>query len=137
MIAKEHAKLRVLRQNPPVGSEPSRANRVKDKATQGVASSWHFLGPHYREPVPSSFVSEFWTGGFLHAPTCGLAPNCSGFPARDYSGKTLETTWPGFDRGGINPYLILWRGACPSWLSLTNGDPCSTQILILHYGTKS
>jgi hypothetical protein len=34
------------RQNPPVRSKPPRANRARDKATQGVASSWHFLGPH-------------------------------------------------------------------------------------------
>jgi hypothetical protein len=32
-------KLRVLRQNPPVGSAPPRANRARDKATQRVVSS--------------------------------------------------------------------------------------------------
>jgi hypothetical protein len=44
MIADGLAKLRVLRQNPPIGSAPPRANRVRDKATQRVASRWHFLG---------------------------------------------------------------------------------------------
>jgi hypothetical protein len=34
-------------------------------------------------------------------PPCGLAPSHSGFPARDYLGKTCKTTWFGFDhRGG-------------------------------------
>jgi hypothetical protein len=38
-----HAKLRVLRQNPLVGSEPPRANRARDKVIQRVANSWNFL----------------------------------------------------------------------------------------------
>jgi hypothetical protein len=35
----------VSRQNRPVGSAPPRADRVRDKATQWVASSWHTRGP--------------------------------------------------------------------------------------------
>jgi hypothetical protein len=35
----------VSRQNRPVGSAPPRADRVRDKATQWVASSWHIRGP--------------------------------------------------------------------------------------------
>jgi hypothetical protein len=37
--------LRVRRQNPPVRLEPPRATRPRDKATQGVASSWHIWSP--------------------------------------------------------------------------------------------
>jgi hypothetical protein len=40
-------------------------------------------------------------------------------------------------RGGISPCLILWRGACPSWLSHLNDDPGSSQILSQHCGAKS
>jgi hypothetical protein len=39
MIVVGLPKLRVLRQNPPPGSTPPRANRGKDKATQRVVSS--------------------------------------------------------------------------------------------------
>jgi hypothetical protein len=38
---------------------------------------------------------------------------------------------------GIGPSLVLWRGACPGWLSHVNGGPGSTQILTRHYGAKS
>jgi hypothetical protein len=38
--------------------------------------------------------------------------------------------------GGINPCLILWRGARPSLHSPPNGDPVSTQILTQHCGAK-
>jgi hypothetical protein len=37
--------LRVLRRNPPVGSESPRVNRARDKATHGVANSWRFPRP--------------------------------------------------------------------------------------------
>jgi hypothetical protein len=57
-IAEGPVKLRVPRQNQPVEAEPLRANRVRDKATQGVASSWHFLGPYRGDITPLSFVSE-------------------------------------------------------------------------------
>jgi hypothetical protein len=43
-------KLMVLRQNPPVGSAPPRANRAMDKATQ-----------------------KDYPGGFLHSPLYGLS----------------------------------------------------------------
>jgi hypothetical protein len=87
--------------------------------------------------MSSSFVSEARPRGFLHAPPCGLAPSHPGFPARDYLGQMLETTWVIFDQGGISPYLIIWRGACPGWLSPPNDDPGSTQILTQHCGVKS
>jgi hypothetical protein len=65
-------------------------------------------------------------------------PSCRpGFPAKDYPQKTHETTWSGFDRGGICPCLVIWRGPCPSWLSPMNSDPGSTQILTRHYGAQS
>jgi hypothetical protein len=60
-----------------------------------------------------------------------------GFPARDYPGKSLETIWPGFDLGAMSPCLVLWRGTCPSWLSLMNSGLGSTQILTWHHGAMS
>jgi hypothetical protein len=46
MIAEGPMKLGVQRQNPPIGSVLPRANRARDKETQGMANNWHFLGPH-------------------------------------------------------------------------------------------
>jgi hypothetical protein len=59
------------------------------------------------------------------------------FHDRDYLGKMLETTWSGFDQGHISPYLVLWRSTCHGWLSPTNGDLGSTQILTRHHGAQS
>jgi hypothetical protein len=97
-------------------------------------------GPYRGDLKSSSFVSESRLGGFLHAHPCELAPRRPCFPARNYSRNTLETTWSRFDLeggGGISLCLILWRGACPSWLSLPNGDSGSTQILTQDCGAKS
>jgi hypothetical protein len=58
MIVVSLPKLKILRQNPPVGSAPPRANKVRDKATQMVASSWRYPGPHRGDPASSSFLSR-------------------------------------------------------------------------------
>jgi hypothetical protein len=129
--------LGVLRQNPPAGSAPLRENSVRDKATQRVASSWRYSRPYRGHPTSSSFVSESWPGGFLHALAHGLASSRPGSPDRDYLGMSHETTWPRFDREGICPCLVLWRGTCPCRLSPAHGDPDSTEILTRHHSAKS
>jgi hypothetical protein len=45
MIVEGPATLWVLRQNPPVRSEPYRATRARDEATQRVAIIWRIQGP--------------------------------------------------------------------------------------------
>jgi hypothetical protein len=89
--------------------------------TQGVASNWNFLRPHRGDTGPSSFVSESWSGGFIHTFPCWLAPSHLGFLTRDYQGKMLETTWPGFDGGGGGWELTLFdpMERCLPWLALT------------------
>jgi hypothetical protein len=129
-------KLRVPRQNPPVGLAPPRANRAWDKATQRIASSWCYPGTHRGEPTSSSFVYDSRPGGFLHAPPCRLASSQLGSPDMDYPGMTRETTRPKFVPRGLQPCLVLWRGTCPCWLSPAYGDPVSTQILTLHHGAS-
>jgi hypothetical protein len=47
-------KLRVLRQNPPVGSVPPKENGVRDKVTQRVASSWHTRDPIEGDRYPQA-----------------------------------------------------------------------------------
>jgi hypothetical protein len=42
----------VLRQNPSAGSVQPTTNRVRDKVTQRVASSWRYPGPHLPLPGP-------------------------------------------------------------------------------------
>jgi hypothetical protein len=133
--------LRVLRRNLLVKSELSRATRVRDEATQRVASSWLFLGPHREDPMPLTFVSKSRLGGFLHTPPCGLTPSRSSFPQRITQERCLKPPSPDLMGGGgargISPCLIQLRGACPGWLSPPYSDPGSTQILTRHHGAKS
>jgi hypothetical protein len=105
-IFERSTKLRVLRKNLPVRLALPRANRVRDKVTQRVVSSWHFLGPHQGDPTSSSFVSESCPAGFLHAPPCGLASSHPCFPDSDYQESRLKQ--PGQNLlGGISPCLVL------------------------------
>jgi hypothetical protein len=85
--------------------------------------------------VLSTFISESRLGGFLHAPL---------WAGIKLSGLSAWITWkrsmkrPGLDLiVGISPYLILWRGTCPNWLSPLNCDPGSTQILNQHFDAQS
>jgi hypothetical protein len=96
-------KLKVLRQNPLVGSASPRANRVRNKVAQRVTSNWYFLGGHRGDLTSSTFIYESRSGGFLHAPSCGLASSRLGFTNRDYPRMSLETTWPGFAQGASAP----------------------------------
>jgi hypothetical protein len=50
------------------GSEPPRATRVRDEATQRMANILAHPVPHRGDPASSSFVSESTLGGFFHAP---------------------------------------------------------------------
>jgi hypothetical protein len=129
-----------------LGSKVKSTSRVRatqinqSEGPSDIKGGQHLVrpGPHRGDQASSRFVSKSQSECFLHAPPCGLAPSRLGIPTRDYPGKTLETTWPGFDQGGgISPCLIPWRGVCPGWLSPLNGDPGSTQILTRHYGAQS
>jgi hypothetical protein len=102
------------------GSESKPASRVR-ATYRNLKEGWSDTkgGQHLAHPVPhrgdptsSSFVSGSRPRGLLDAPPRGLAPSRPSFPARDYLGKTLETTKPRFDPGGgrgggISPCLIL------------------------------
>jgi hypothetical protein len=61
-------KPKVPRQNLPVESALPKANRAREKATQKLASSRNYPGPHRGDPASSSFVSESRPAGFHHAP---------------------------------------------------------------------
>jgi hypothetical protein len=76
--------VRVLTQNPPVGSVPPRVNRAKDKVTQRVASSWCIRGPIEGTRHPQPFYLS---------------------PSREVSFMPLRVGWhlafwPAFDLGG-------------------------------------
>jgi hypothetical protein len=59
-------KLRILRQNLPVGSAPPRANRARDKVTQRVANSWHTRGPYKGSWHPQAFyLTPSWEVSFM------------------------------------------------------------------------
>jgi hypothetical protein len=83
----------------------SRVSATQSKQSEGqsdtkVGQQLAHLGPIRGDPTSSSFVSESRSGGFLHAPLCGLASSRLGFATRDYPRKSLETTWPRFDGAG-------------------------------------
>jgi hypothetical protein len=105
-------KLRVLRQNPSIRLAPPKANNARDKVTQRVVISWHYLGPHRGDLTSSSFVSEFRPGGFHNPPPppSGLAPSHPSSPDRDYPRTMHEIIRSRFVSGDICPCLILWRG---------------------------
>jgi hypothetical protein len=70
--------LRVQRRNLPDGSEPPRATRARDKATHGVATSWHIQGPIEGIRCPqASYLSLDREVSFT--PLCGLASSRLGF----------------------------------------------------------
>jgi hypothetical protein len=130
-------KLRFLRKNPLAGSALPRANRMRDKATQRMASNWRYLRPHQGDLTCSSFVSKSWLGSFHHAPLSRLAPSYVGSPDRDDPKMMHETTRPRLarGRGGHQPLSTpMVRYICPCWLSPANGDLGSTQILTEHRG---
>jgi hypothetical protein len=73
MIAMGCNKAQGLKENPSVGSEPPKATRVRDEATQGRAHILAHPVPQRGDPASSSFIFESRPGGFLHAPPCELA----------------------------------------------------------------
>jgi hypothetical protein len=115
----------------------TQSNHSKGQSDKKGGQQLVHLEPHRGDPTSSSIISQSQLGGFLHVPPCGLAPSHPGLLAKDYPGKTCETTWSGFDRGVNSRYLILWRGTCPDWLSHLNGDLGSIQILTRHCGAQS
>jgi hypothetical protein len=127
MITVGLPKFRVRRQNPSDESEPPRATRVRDEATQGVDSSWHIPSPIDGTWCPqASYLSSD-----REVPSCpfmwaGIEP--PGFSTRITVERHMKS--PGLNLiRGISPCLVLWRCTCPNWLSPPNGDPSSTQIL--------
>jgi hypothetical protein len=79
--------------------------------------------PHQGDPTSSSFISESRPRCFIHAPLCGLASSHLGFPARDYPGKMLETTWSGFDQGGGGEGALALVWSSGEALSLADSHP--------------
>jgi hypothetical protein len=124
------SKLRVVGQNQPAGSAPHRANRARDKVTQRMAGNWRYLGPHRGDPTSSSFLSESQLGSFHHTPLRGLASSRPGSSNRYDPGTKWETTRPGLALEEHLPLLaLIERYIYPCYLSPSNGDPSSTQIL--------
>jgi hypothetical protein len=127
MIAVGLQQLRVQRWNPPIGSEPPRANRARDEATQRVANSWHTWGIIEGTWYPQAlYLSPNWEVSFM--------PLRVGWHLAVLV-SPLGITWGNRmkppSQGGISPCLVLWRGTCPCWLSPTYGNPGSTQTLTL------
>jgi hypothetical protein len=130
------AKAQGSKANPPVRSKPPKATRVRDEATQRVASDWRIWSPI--EGIwhsPASYLSIDWE--------VSLTPVYVGWhqAVRVFPPGITRERWlkpPSSDLiGGIGLYLVLWRGTCPGWLSPVNGDPGSTQILTRHCGAQS
>jgi hypothetical protein len=134
MIAKESAKAQGLKVKPASRVRAAQSNHSDGRSDTMGGQQLAHQEPHRGDLVSSSFVSKSRPKHFLHAPLCGMALSHPCFPARDYPGKTVETPGSEFDRGGISPCPVLWRGTCTGWLSPVNDDLGSTQILTWHYG---
>jgi hypothetical protein len=106
--------LQVRRQNPPDGSALPRANRARDKVTQGMTSNWHFWGPiegtRCPQPLYLSLGREVsfmplrvgWHLAVWVFPPGITRESCVKPPSKDFSGE-----------GGISLCLVIWRGTCP------------------------
>jgi hypothetical protein len=78
MIAVGSAKAQGLKEKPISGSEPTRATRARDEATQRVANIWRTRGPIEGTQCPqASYLSLDWKVSFV--PLCGLASSYSNF----------------------------------------------------------
>jgi hypothetical protein len=110
------------------GSKAKSTSRVsaaqsKHNERQSDTKGAHHLahwGPHRGDPTSLCFVFESWLGGFLQASPCGLVSNRPGFPTGDYPGKSLESTWPRFDRGGGALGLVWSHREALALLALTH-----------------
>jgi hypothetical protein len=122
---------------------------VRDNATQRVASIWHIWGPIKESRHPQAlYLSPTREVSFTPL-RVGWHLAIQVFPPGITRERCLKPLGPDLIRGrvrgwgwgwwggGISPYLILWRSACPVWLSPMNDDPGSTHILTRHYGPKS
>jgi hypothetical protein len=67
MIVVGFAKAQSLKVKPVYGSEPPRATRARDEATQRMDNILTHPMPHQGDPASSSFLSESRLGDFRHA----------------------------------------------------------------------
>jgi hypothetical protein len=67
IIAVGSTKAQGLKAKPINESEPPRATRVRDEATQRMANILMHPVPHRSDPASSSFISVSRSRGFLHA----------------------------------------------------------------------
>jgi hypothetical protein len=91
--------------------------------------------PHWGDPTSSSFVSESWSGGFLHTPPCRLASSRLGFPlglSKEAWNHLVQIWWRILAHVWSYEEALTLAGSHP-----LNGDPGSTQILTQHCGALS
>jgi hypothetical protein len=96
MIAVGSAKAQGSKAKPTNRVRAAQSNQSEGRSDTKGGEQLADQEPYRGDPTSLIFVSESRSGGFHHASPCGLAPSHPDFPARDYPGKTLETTWSGF-----------------------------------------
>jgi hypothetical protein len=118
-------------------SEPPRATRLSYEVTQRVASSWRIRRPIEGTRYPqASYLSPDQEVSFK--PFMWSSIKSSRFSAGIAWERLTKPSGPDLiGAGGICPCPILWRGTGPGWLSPTNSDLGSTQILTQHYSAQS
>jgi hypothetical protein len=97
------AKAQGSKVKPAIQVRPAQSNRSEERSDRKGGQQLAHREPHRGDPTSSSIIFESRSGGFLHTPPCGQALSRSGFPAKDYPGKTLETTWSAFGWGALAP----------------------------------
>jgi hypothetical protein len=68
IIAVVSSKAQGLKVKPIDESEPPRATRVRDEATQRMVNILAHPVPHHGDPTSTSFISKSTLRGFLHTP---------------------------------------------------------------------
>jgi hypothetical protein len=117
-----------------------RANRVRDRVTQMVASNLHTRDPIEGTRHPQAlYLCPGWEVSFMPLRVSwhiAIRIFSMGI-TRERRLKPPGPNLPGEGGGVICPCLVLWRGTCPCWLSPTHYDLGSTQILTRHFCARS
>jgi hypothetical protein len=113
-------KLRVQRQNPPVGSEPPKATKERDEATQAVASSWCIRSPNKGTQHPQASYLRLDRVVFFMPLRVGWHQALQVFPLGISQERCLKSYGLDLTEGGGHWLLSIPMERHLPWLALTH-----------------